>query len=123
MTDSTETRERPETLAVCSCGAPLIPTFLFSHKEYYCLECGRMYEFFDSFDRKKNTDNLDARLRALKKEFAEIAEPIITPFSKLTDCDRCQNGQGYHHEHATDEERMASSAALKRLKERITVAR
>lgn len=108
-----------DTIVVCRCGAPLIATFVFSYREWYCLECGRSYEFFDDFRRVPVTDELEAERERLIAEFVEIADPIIVSASRRVDCERCKAGSD-HATHATPEEVAASKAAWERLRERRT---
>lgn len=111
-----------EFVTLCPrCEAPLIFTFVFSHKELYCLECGYAAGLFGGGVRVDATVELVARLEALTAEFGEIAESLITPFSRRRDCERCESGSaGDHHEHATDEEKTADREARERLVARRT---
>lgn len=111
---------RPATLAVCFCGAPLISTFHWRKKEWACIECGRLYEFFDSFERRKTTDKLWARYEALLAEWMEHAGPkLLTPGARHDGCPKCWGtGSEAHNLHATDEERAAHEEAIAWLRAR-----
>ena len=58
--------EISERLAVCSCGTPLICTFAWSGKEWYCLNCGRLYTFFGAH-LLKTTPELWEKYEELRK--------------------------------------------------------
>lgn len=118
---SAATAQRPETLATCGyCGAPLIATFHWRGKEWVCIECGRLYEFFGTAS-KRTTDKLWARYEALLAEWRENAGPkLLTPGARHEGCEKCWGHDSEDHDrHATDGERAAHEEATAWLKARI----
>ena len=115
MTD-TDVRKVPTTIAVCSCGAPLVMTFVFPYKEFICLEDGRLYEFLDP-DRVNVTEELWTRFVELEAEFREIMRDAIVKDSRHEGCDKCRRED--HHLHATPEQQRASDAAFSALHKRV----
>jgi hypothetical protein len=105
--------DRPERLSVCACGAPLIPTFHWRGKEFVCIECGRLYEFFGP-QVVKTTDARWVRYEALLAEWMEHAGPkLLTPGARHEGCEKCWgNGSENHVRHATDQEKADHGAAL-----------
>ena len=112
----TEPRFVPERMAVCSCGAPLIGTFLFHYKEFICLEDGRLYEFFGP-TTVDTTPELWERFVALEAEFNEIMKDAIISHSRHVDCEQCEGGED-HIRHATPDELRASDRAFSELHKR-----
>ena len=110
----------PDKINVCVCGEPLIFTFIFAHKEFYCLGCGRAFEFYGP-ESVETTPDLWERQRQLQREFAEIAKDLVVPGSRHSDCDRCKRGED-HEDHATEEELAASFRARARLRERAGIS-
>jgi len=108
-------------IAVCACGEPLVWTFVFRGKEWYCVECGRAYGMFGC-DMADPTKELTGRQTKLADEFDKIAAPIIPPGAILPGCEQCRLDTD-HFAHATDEETRASEAALEALNARRTMTR
>jgi len=96
------------------CNTPLIWTFAFSHKEWYCRECGATLTMFGA----RGIDSTSA----LKKEgeknekwFKKIMKDYIPYGAYYKDCEQCKGNQS-HLFHATDEEKKKSEKALEKLK-------
>lgn len=106
-----------DRIAVCSCGSPLIFTFAFSGREYYCLDCGRQEDIFA--DRVPTTARLRKRLSKLQEEWAKIGPRLLSGGVMLKDCLTCSMTGEPHIRHATDEERAAHTAAMERLARRV----
>ena len=88
--------------ALCrSCDAPLISTFHWRGKEFYCLECGRLHEWLEPESAEADTPEIKARYEALHAEWLAHAGDLITPGSWLRDCELCRCHQEYHADHAT----------------------
>lgn len=93
-------------------GAPLIWTFAFAGKEWYCLECGRAYPMFGHARREDPTPELQERLAALTAEWDEHAgTKLITPRAYRDGCAKCwrdpESNHGIlesHDRHATVKE-------------------
>ena len=100
------------------CGAPLIPTFAFSGFEFYCLECGLLYDWFFGPKAAEPTPELAARYAALKAEWDEIAPSLIGGGAMLHDCITCRAKREPHLEHASADEIAAHQDALEKLRER-----
>lgn len=113
----TEPTSKPLRVAVCGCGAPLVSTFVWDGYEFYCVECGRHFEFFGPRSAPA-TDELVARHAALDAEFRALAADTITPGAKLHGCDQCSAGAGSHLAHATADERKRSEVAYMALANR-----
>lgn len=111
------TSEKPQYISVCHCGAPLVGTFVFRGKEWICMECGNLYEFFGP-ERKPYTDELAAKQETLRDEFAGIAKDMIVNGSRLEGCSKCKKGED-HDVHATAEERRRSDRAFSELHKRV----
>lgn len=113
--DSSPVQSAPtmsERLSVCACGAPLIPTFHWRGKEWFCLECGRLYEFFGP-SVVSTTPRRWARYEALLAEWEQNAGPkLLTPGARYDGCDKCWgNGGEAHEQHATEQEKTDHAAA------------
>jgi hypothetical protein len=110
----------PRPLACCRvCGAPLIATLAFRKYEFYCLECGRHYDFLAPSGRQP-TPELKARYQALLEEWNEHAGKLIVDGGNYSDCETCTSSREPHELHATDDERAAHDAAIAWLRERAT---
>lgn len=105
-------------IAMChTCDEPLVGTFYFHKKEFICLNCGRLYEFFGPSSADE-TPELIARMEELAKEWEEDFAPyLLTPGMYHKECKLC-NGREAHINHATEEEIVANKEARTRLKER-----
>lgn len=115
-------RERPSSVAVCRCGAPLVSTMVFPKKEWVCVECAATYGMFDA-NSKTTTDELWERYEALRALWVEHAVPRLRVGRWwLRDCEKCSPRAEYHEAHATDEERAAHQAALAWLADRAKAA-
>lgn len=108
-------------VACCTvCGPepePLVMTLKWPRKEFVCLGCGRLFEFFGPRDFPETPELLE-RMEARKAEFAEHAGAILGDHHWRDGCDKCKVGGEYHAAHATDEEKQASADGLKWLLER-----
>jgi hypothetical protein len=107
----TETTTRPARYSVCACGAPLVGTFAWPKKEWICLECGALYEFFGP-GVVDATDALHDRYDALLAEWGEIAAKLLAGGVMLSTCASCTAEHEPHWNHATAEEKAAHHAAL-----------
>ena len=110
--EPTAAATRPDHLSVCSCGAPLIGTFHWRGKEWICLECGLLYEFFGC-PSAETTDKLWERFEALRGEWDEWAQKLLTPGAKHEDCPKCwgKDADRQHIDHATAVEKADDAAA------------
>lgn len=110
-----------DTRSIALCprdGAPLISTIAFPKAEFYCLDCGGRFGFFDP-DSGEPTPELRDRLEAAEAQWDEhVGDRLIPPRSWRIDCDLCAPHTEYHAEHATEQERAADAAARLWLEER-----
>ncbi|HEY1690084.1 MAG TPA: hypothetical protein VGF95_14610 [Solirubrobacteraceae bacterium] len=106
-------------MAMCpSCNEPLISTFAFRGYEFYCLCCGRHLEFLKPVGAEV-TPELTARQEALQAEWDEHAGRKLLISGWYDDCELCKaRDEGYHREHATNEERDADRQAREWLVDR-----
>lgn len=58
---------------------PVIFTFKFKYKEYWCPHCGAKYEFFDGFKYLKKTTILEERLRL----FEDISNEYLSCSNRI----------------------------------------
>jgi hypothetical protein len=111
--------EQITSFSVCGCGEPLIPTFHWRGKELLCLECGGLYGMFDAPSRDA-TPRLRKRYRSLSAEWAQIGPKLLTRSASHVGCPKCESGkEGYHIDHATDQERADHESAMAVLLDRI----
>jgi hypothetical protein len=104
-------------VAMCrDCNEPLVSTFSFSHKEFICVKCGRLFEWLEPMATER-TDELDARLAELEAEWRPIGDALLSGGVMLSDCATCTRMREPHLTHATDEERAAHEAALEHVKQ------
>lgn len=106
-------------IAICSvCKEPLIFTFFFSKKEFICLNCGRLYEYFGP-NGAIETPELLEKMKNLKEEWERDFTPyLLTGGIMKESCETCRINYEPHLHHATDEELEKHTDALIRLKER-----
>lgn len=102
-------------IAICSCGAPLIYTFMFSGAEYFCIECGSKYGMFDT-ESTEVTPALKKRSTANKAKWSAISADLLTGGVMFRSCTKCDKGDS-HLSHATPEEVKKHEKALKKLRE------
>jgi hypothetical protein len=114
-------------IATCRCGAPLVCTFHWRGHEFYCLDCGSLYDFLSPIGVEETPETL-ARMRAYLAEWDEHAGArLVTPRSWREDCPRCRDpetGQMLecHDQHATEEEWSAHREATAWLEQRVKAA-
>jgi len=104
-----------ETYATC-CGTPLVSTMIFSGAEFYCIKCASTYGIFGVPNRAEKTEALTKAYDKNRQLLYKIAANFIPHNCYINSCDKCENGpegrkHGYHHQHATDEQRKLSDAA------------
>ncbi|HAA73275.1 MAG TPA: hypothetical protein DCE55_29305 [Planctomycetaceae bacterium] len=92
------------------CGTPCVWTFVFSKCEYYCVKCGGAFGMFGTATVDA-TDELLEKLEANKKAFHAVAKDCIPPAMYRETCVKCQDREGDHLSHATNEELKASAKA------------
>lgn len=98
---------------------PLVMTFLWRAREFYCLDCGGTFEFLSPRPAKE-TPALLARLQAYESEFEALSDGAYPEHSWLESCVQCKAGE-YHSLHATPEQRQACLDAAERLRTRVKV--
>ena len=107
--------ETKASIAVC-CGTPLVWTFMFSGSEWYCRKCRQSWPMFSVRSVDATPELVEERERNTEW-FREIAKDCIPDCSWKKDCPQCKgHGNGYHLEHATDDERRLSAGAYRKLR-------
>lgn len=105
-------------IAMCpTCKVPLVCTILFSGAEFYCLDCGRTFGWFDPTPTDI-TPELFAECGRRVEEWEPYAKALLTGGVMKRGCEKCSHGQS-HIDHATPEELEAHAKALVWLKERV----
>lgn len=108
-------------IAMCVCGEPLVMTFLYRGKEFYCIQCGRTYAYLSPVAAEETPERL-ARMQELRDTFRRLVDGIMIDGGFHEDCKECAlRGEG-HSRHATDAEREADKAARRRLLDHIASA-
>lgn len=100
-------------VAMCSCGEPLVMTFVYPGKEFVCVVCRRTYTFFGPIAAAAETPELLSRSETRKSEWHALTNGLLPRTAYLRDCERCH--PDYHYEHATSEELAADESARARM--------
>jgi len=118
---------RTHTTYMMHCGRPLISTFLFSKKEWYCAVCGTVFGYFDDFEYEvvERDCEKDKALLVIQNSgiavFVLASKDCIPIFSRLNGCEQCKTDSD-HWLHITAEEKDASNAAYRNLRKGIQQA-
>lgn len=114
-------------IAICpACTAPLVSTFHWRKKEFYCLDCGRLWDWLQPFNQDETPDNL-ARMEAYIAEWCEHAGArLVTVGAWREDCPLCKDPAtgrmlDSHDHHATPEEWAAHGEAIDWIRGRVKV--
>lgn len=111
------TREKKETM-VCECGAPLHWTFLYHHKEYFCMNCGAKYGMLGAGMDVEETVETKANQKIASNVFGVLRKYLIGDggFTK-SNCKKCKNRKDrYHTQHLSKREIAENEIAEKMLK-------
>jgi len=95
------------------CGTPMVRTYAFSGKEYYCVKCGETDGIFGPASTAQETDELIRQLERNFKIFFEDSLACIPIGARFNVCELCKHEQ--HLDHASQEEIEASREAYKLL--------
>lgn len=106
-------------IAMCyTCKEPLVFTFFFSKKEFICLSCGRLYEFFGPMSAEP-TPELEGKLESLNEEWRQDYAPyLLSGGVMLKECETCSEKYEPHLEHAAEEEKTKHAETIEKLRER-----
>jgi hypothetical protein len=107
-------KEKPAKINVCDCGTPLIFTFFFPYKEWFCLNCGVAYEFLGR-NEKEATLELLVKKKIIYEVWNVISKYLI-PYGnyKLVKCKKCKKeGEYSHRQHLTEKEKLSDEIAKK----------
>lgn len=107
-----------DSMVAMHCDRPLVWTFTFSYAEWYCLECGGQFGMFGVVSVPATVELLALR-EANNAWFEAIAVHIITPRSRMADCDLCTRSD--HDTHVTFAQVAAHERAMAALLARQTV--
>jgi hypothetical protein len=99
---------------------PLVMTFLWPRREFYCLDCGGTFEFL-SPRAAYATDERLAKMETVRTEFRLLADGAYPEYAWLEDCTLCSSHEEYHAMHATPEQQQARLDAFQRLAHRVKV--
>lgn len=94
---------------------PLVLTLAFRGKEFICLGCGTLYEFFGPRG-EQDTPELTEKMDLRKQQWIEITAGHIPHGSSFRDCEKCTFGEYDHLGHATPQQLADHEAALARMK-------
>lgn len=110
-----------KTAMCCVCpNSPLVSTFHFPKKEFYCLDCGRKYEFFGP-KAAESTPEIIELSEQYTAEWSDNTVGLITPRGRHLDtCEKCKGGES-HDQHATEEEWAAHEKATGWMRQRVKV--
>lgn len=109
-------------IAMCACGEPLVMTFIYRGKEFYCVQCGATYGFLGPCGAE-STQTLEARMEELNATFLRLAAGIMGDGGRRGDCTICAAKHEHHIMHATAVEIDADKAARRRLLDHIVSVR
>lgn len=105
-----------KTIKVCNtCGNPLIWTFCWAYKEYYCLNCDGHWGMLGAGKDVPETKELRKRDRQLNKLWKVIYKQLIPrcDYKKTKGCIKCSSGARSHREHLTKREILSDKVATK----------
>ena len=105
-----------EKIEMC-CDTPLIPTFTFSHNEWFCRTCRAAYPFMNVPWVADATEELKVEKQTNIEWFREMAKECIPRGCRFANCERCKATGEDHEQHATLAEQSASRTAYARLLE------
>lgn len=108
-------------IAMCACDEPLVMTFLYRGKEFYCVQCGATYTFCGPTGAEETPERL-ARMEELRATFRRLADGILITGGFLDRCEQCSRLGKPHDQHATPDEIDADRAARRRLLDHIARA-
>ena len=90
---------KDKEIEICECGTPLIFTFLWPYKEWFCLSCGEATEFLGR-NYTKLTLELRVKLRVVNKIWKSLRSSLLPRTFKYrrNGCKKCDTGEdhGYH---------------------------
>lgn len=70
-------------IATCTCGTPLVISFLKQGYEWVCMECGNWFTYFGA-NPSTHTDELEARYNALDAEYRKLLLSVNDRSDALT---------------------------------------
>jgi hypothetical protein len=110
-------------IRVCEyCGSPLIFTFRWAYKEYFCMNCGALGDIFMGKDVVL-TPELRLKKKIIDKTWNALYKThLLLPISryKRRNCKLCDEG-GEHNEHLTKREIRNGKIAQKILNKMIGI--
>ena len=99
-------------VAMCVCGSPLIMTFHWRAREFYCIDCGRLYDFFGP-EAVEETPELLEKMEQYQEEWRENAGSKLLTFGAFHEgCEKCKGMKEEHMRHASPAELEANKEAV-----------
>ena len=106
----------PNTHRLCSCWTPLIFTFAFPYKEWYCLNCWEASEFFNGSREEQSNKEIQLKYDLVNTIFKRIRRGLASPWCTHTNCKKCIEWKDrYHIQHITKWEKEKDILARKYL--------
>lgn len=94
-------------ITICrDCGTPLLWTFRWAYKEYFCMNCGGTWGMMGAGISVEETPELKLKYRIVKRIWDSLYKGgLLLPVSRYTrkDCKKCEAG-GDHNDHLTKRE-------------------
>ena len=105
-----------DEMKVCNyCGLPLIWTFHWAYKEYFCINCDRHWGMLGAGKTVKETHELKIREKRFRKLWKALNHYLVPQGSYARrGCDKCQGCN--HREHLSKKEIRENKIASKILK-------
>lgn len=97
-------------IKVCSCGNPLIWTYMVAYAEWFCFECKNSLPMMNA-DRASKTVELVKKLRSDERIFRKAYKDYMPPTAYRTGCDKCR--KEYHRDHMSENDLKKSEIAKK----------
>ncbi len=108
-----------KTIRVCSCGTPMIWTFVYDGCERFCLNCGLSGGMFGTGDDVEATRELIFKKKIVDAIWKVIyANKGLCPVScQRKGCKKCSGSDERHYEHLTKAEKEWDEIARKTLEQ------
>jgi len=109
---------------LCSCWTPLIFTFAFPYKEWYCLNCWNAHEFLRAWREEKSDREIQMQWDLVHLIFNRIRKDLQSPWCTHSNCKKCEWHwwtDKYHILHLTKMEKEKDIIARKYLEKFIWI--
>ena len=103
-------------IKICSCGAPILFTFLYNGAEYFCMNCHSSEGMLGAGKNVDSTIELRAESKVVNKVFKSLRPFLIGDGCfQRTGCKKCKGTGEYHTQHLTKREKTENQIAEKML--------